>query len=108
MVTTAIAYLASFIHTYLHEIAFGITSITMVLFGPYINRNLQRLVRNFHWLLRYVIFVLLCTAGYAFLSQVVYRGIKQMLHTLSNPLLVVTTVLLYLMLAWVAKEQKKI
>ena len=106
MFSTALAYLASFIRTYLHEICFGITAITLTLAGPKINGNLKKLVRKFHWLLRYVAFVILCTAGYTFLSQIIYRGLKYLLHGLSNPLLVVVTIGVYLLLAWIAKEQK--
>jgi hypothetical protein len=107
MLSSAIAYLTSFIRTNLHEIAFGITAVTMVLAGPHINRNIQSIVRNLHWLLRYAVFVLLCTGGYALLSQAIYRGVKHVLHSLSNPLLIIVTAGVYLLLAWVAKGQKK-
>lgn len=108
MLSTALAYLASFIRTYLHEICFGITAVTLTLAGPRINAGLRKLVRKFHWLLRYVVFVILCTAGYTFLSQIIYRGVKQLLTGLSNPLIVLVTLGLYLLLAWIAKEHKAI
>ena len=108
MLTTALSYLASFIRTYLHEISFGITAVSLMLFGPHINGSLRRLVRKFHWLLRYATFVLLCTVGYTFLLQAVYRGVKHFLQSCSNPLLVVVTLASYLLLAWVAHEQKAI
>ncbi|MBN1576616.1 MAG: DUF3392 family protein [Chitinispirillaceae bacterium] len=108
MSATALSYLTSFIRTYLHEISFGITAVSLMLFGPYINESIRRLVRKFHWLLRYAVFILLCTVGYTFLLQIVYLGVKHFLQTCSNPLQVAVTFGLYLLLAWVAKEQKAI
>ncbi len=108
MFTTGVSYLSSFIRLYIHEISFGITAVSLMLFGPYINAGVRKLVRKFHWLVRYAAFVLLCTAGYTFLLQVVYRGVKHFLLGCSNPILVIATVVSYLLLAWIAKENKAI
>ena len=108
MVTTALFYCASFIRTYVHEICFGITAVTLMLFGPNVNGSVRRLTRKLHWLLRYTIFVLLCTVGYVFLSQAIYRATKRLLLMCSPPFLVLVTVGIYLILAWIAKEQRAI
>ena len=108
MFQTATAYLASFIRTYRHEIAFGITAVTLMLFGPHINGSVKRLTRKFNWFIRYAVFVLLCTGGYTVCAQVIYRGVRQLIRTSSDLLVIVITVGLYLILAWVAKEQKAI
>lgn len=108
MFDTALSYLASFIRTYMHEICFGITAVTLVLIGPYINSTLRKLVKKLHWFLRYVVFVIVCTAGYTFLGEIAYQGVKTLLTGCSNPLLVLITLIAYLILAWIAKEQKMI
>lgn len=79
-----------------------------MLFGPAINAGVNRLLRKLHWLLRYCFFVLLCTAGYVFLSQAIYLGIKNLLAGRSSLTLVIVTLGIYLVLAWIAKEQKAI
>ena len=108
MLTAALFYCASFIRTYIHEICFGITAVTLMLFGPGINNSVRRLTRKLHWLLRYTVFVVLCTGGYVFLSQAIYRATKHLLLMCSKPFLVFVTVGIYLVLAWIAKEQKAI
>jgi hypothetical protein len=108
MLADALAFLAAFIRTHVHEICFGITAVTLTLAGPKINGGLKQIVRKLNWLLRYAAFVVLCTAGYTFLSQIIYRGLLHLLHGLTNLMLVLVTLGLYLLLAWVAKEQKVI
>ena len=108
MLATALAYLASFIRTYVHEVSFGITAVSLMLFGPHINDSVRRLTRKFNWFIRYSVFVLLCSGGYTVLAQLIYRGVKQLLCTSTNSLVVLIASGLYLILAWVAKEHKAI
>jgi hypothetical protein len=108
MLTSALAYLAAFIHTNLHAICLGITAVTLSLATPKLKGSIKRLVKNLHWLLRYAAYILVCTVGYTFLAQIIFRGIKQLLHGLSNPMIIIVTLAIYLLLAWIAKEQKAI
>jgi hypothetical protein len=79
-----------------------------MLFGPGINTAVRRITRKLHWFLRYSVFVLLCTGGYVFFSQAIFRATKHLLLICSRPLQVLLTVGIYLVLAWIAKEQKAI
>jgi hypothetical protein len=108
MILTAITSLAGFIRLYLHEISFGITAVTIMLFGQPINNNVRKLTRKLNWLLRYVVFVVLCTVGYTVLAQIIYQGVYRLLRTSSPPMTVSITLCLFLALAWIAKEQKAI
>lgn len=108
MVTTLLLSCASFIRTYIDEVCFGITAVTLMLFGPGINSSVRRLTRRLNWFLRYSVFVLLCTGGYIFFSQAIFRATKHLLLICSRPLLVFLTAGIYLVLAWIAKEQKAI
>lgn len=99
---------ASLIRRHIQEVCFGITAVTLVITGPSINGLFKHITRNVHWFIRYLCFVLLCTAGYGFLTQVVYQGIRNWLRGQSNVLLVVWTCAIYIFLAWMAKRQKEI
>lgn len=103
-----IMYTAGLIHQYMSEVCFGITAVTLILAGPDINGIVQRLTRSFHWLVRYCLFVLMCTIGYGFLTQVLYRGLKYWLVRQHGFALVLMTAGMYLVLAFFAKKQKKI
>lgn len=108
MIATALLFAASFVRTYLHEICFGITAVALMLFGPSINGAVRKITRKLNWVIRYSIFVLLCTVGYIFLSQALYRGVRHLLLLCGGSLRVAVTVGIFLVLAYIAKEQKAI
>ena len=108
MAETLLTYTASFIRLYVNEISFGITAVTLMLFGPHLNRSIRRLTRKFAWYVRYAIFILLCTGGYTVLAQVIYRGVIHLVRSSTNLLAVMIALGCYLLLAWIAKEQKAI
>ena len=103
-----IIYLAGLVRQYMSEVCFGITAVSLILAGPAINGFVQRLTASFHWLVRYLLFVLMCTAGYGLLTQVIYRGLKHwFIHQRGLALILITTGI-YLVLAFFAKKQGRI
>lgn len=103
-----ILYVARLIRTHLSEVCFGMTAVTLILAGPYINRFVARITRKFHWLTRYLVFVLMCVIGYGALVQILYRGLKFWLTGQRSFALVVFTVIIYLVLAYFARKEKHI
>jgi hypothetical protein len=101
-------YLANLIRQHLSEVSFGITAVTLILGGPAINEFVQRLTKSLHWLARYLVFVLMCTIGYGFLTQIIYRGLKHWLVYQKNLPLILITAALYLVLAFFARKQGRI
>ena len=61
-----------------------------------------------HWILRYLIFIILCTIGYGFLSHILFNGIKKWLAGQASLPLIGWTIGIYLVLAWIAKQRKAI
>jgi hypothetical protein len=100
-----ILLIAGLIRQHLSEICFGITAVSLILAGPAINGFVQRLTQKFHWLIRYLVFVLMCTAGYGFLAQVIYRGLKHWLTSQRSLSLILIATLIYLVLAFFARKQ---
>lgn len=99
---------ADCIRQYIPEISFGITAVTLMLAGPIINRTVKLLSRSLHWLLRYAIFIMLCTVVYGFLSQAIYRSLRIWFVNLDNMMLDFWVCVIYLGLAWFAKRQHEI
>lgn len=108
MLATALSYIAAFIRTYLHQICFGITAVTLMLAGPHINAVIRSLVKKLHWVVRYAVFILVCTAGYVFLAQFLYQTVLRLLRGCTSGMLVAATAGIFLFLAWIAKEQRAI
>jgi hypothetical protein len=103
-----VIYIAGLIRQHMSEVCFGITAVSLILAGPAINGFVQRLTKSFHWFVRYLVFVLMCTIGYGFLSQVIFRGLKQWFAHQGAVSLILITTALYLVLAFFAKKQGQI
>ncbi len=99
---------AQFLRHNIQFVTFGITAVTITLVGPYINGTVKRITASLHWLIRYIVFVLLCTLGYGFLTQILYFWMKKWIIRLPDIQLLIWTSLIYLGLAWFAKQQKEI
>jgi hypothetical protein len=99
---------ANLIRKHLPEICFSITAVSLMLAGPVINGMIERMMQKFHWLLRYLVFVIMCTVGYGFLTHLLYRGVKHWFSYQQNLALVLITVGIYLVLAFFAKKQGRI
>lgn len=99
---------AQYVRHNIQFVTFGITAVSITLVSPYINNTIKQITATLHWLLRYVVFVLLCTLGYGFLTQVLYFWLKKWLVHLPDMHLVIWTSLIYLGLAWFAKQEKKL
>ena len=62
-----IVTLSRWSRSHLHDIALAIMATLLVLFGPSLNAWVQRSTASMNFLLRTLIFVLLCTIGYGLL-----------------------------------------
>ncbi|MGA3050447.1 MAG: DUF3392 family protein [Chitinispirillaceae bacterium] len=98
-------FLAGLTRSHLAQVSLGITAVTLILAGPVINGFIQNMTQRFHWLLRYCIFVLMCTIGYGFLTHFVFRGLARWLAYQRNVELLIIIAGIYLVLAFFAKKQ---
>ena len=101
-------YIANLIRQNLSEVCFGITAVSLILAGPAINEFVQRLTTSFNWIVRYLVFLLMCTIGYGFLTQVIYRSLRHWLVCQKGLALILLTVGIYLVLAFFARKQGRI
>jgi hypothetical protein len=103
-----ILFTAGLIRQHVSEVCFGITAVILILAGPAINGFVQRLTQRFHWLVRYLVFVLMCTAGYGFLTQVIYRGLMRWFSCQRSLALILSVTFIYMLLAFFARKQGRI
>lgn len=103
-----IFFLGQWTRSHLSEIAFSITAMILVVVGPYINAGAKRLSQKFHWLFRYVLFVVLTTVGYGLLANFALRNMRGVLYSLSTGTMLLAVLLAHLVLAWMLKADKKI
>lgn len=103
-----ISQFANLIRHHLPEVVFGITTVTLVLAGPYLNSVVKKMTSTMHWILRFVIFVIVVSAGYGFLAHLLYITVKNWFIHMNNITLVIVSLTSYLVLAWIAKQQREI
>ena len=103
-----LVYIADLIRQHLSEVCFGITAVSLILAGPAINEFVQRLIKSFNWFIRYLVFLLICTIGYGFLTQIIYRFLRNWLVSQRTLALILLTVGIYLVLAFFARKQGRI
>jgi hypothetical protein len=104
----ALAPVAGFIRHHLSEVCLGITAVTLLVAGPLINGFVRKLTERFHWLVRFIILVLLLTAGYGLLAHLIFTCLKRWLAPQPALSLIVITAAIYLALALFAQKQGKI
>jgi hypothetical protein len=93
---------------YLPLVALAITATLFALYGDGINKYVKDLVKDYHFLLRLLIFVLLVAFGYGALSLVIAHFLAQVMGMLNNLLLLPLTVLIFVLIGFLAEEKNQI
>lgn len=93
-----IASLSQWSRGYLGDISLALMAATLVLAGPALNGWVRRHTASMHFILRTLIFVLLCAVGYGLAMIYLTPMLKQLLAQLNNyslaPMLIVMFVLI--------------
>lgn len=92
----------------LHVVCIGIVAVVLMLLGPACMRFVLDRISKLHWLLRYLIVILLITAVYGAASNLLYWWLKHFLSSMKNASLFFVTIGIYLGLGLLAKSKKKI
>ena len=71
---------ANFLRLHLDSIAVGLVATLLIIYGGYINNYFKKITRSLPFLGRFALFVVLCSAGYAFLSSQAVRLLKMLLR----------------------------
>lgn len=99
-----IQYLKS--HT--QEIAFSLVATLLMVYGHSINKYFRKSTHKMNWLIRFILFVLLCTFGYGFLSTVLVKLIANGLQGLKPDIFLSVIIGAYLILAFIARRKKEV
>lgn len=71
------ANLSSWLHPWVFQLSLAIVATLLVLFGQRINKAVKAFVQGAHFLIRSLIFILLCTFGYGLLSVILAKALSQ-------------------------------
>ena len=99
---------ASFLRVHLDSISVGLIATLLMIYGASINNYFKRVTKSIPFVGRFVLFVILCSVGYAFACSQLVIFLKMGLRQLSDLPLIGTVAGAFLLLAFLAKSGKDI
>jgi hypothetical protein len=103
-----LAETGQFVRQHLNEVCVGVAAVTLMLIGPAIKDAYRKSIRKFHWIARYGLMIILITIGFGTLSNIIYAFCRGFLLSLNNVQLSLLTGGIFLVLGWVARNERKI
>ncbi|NLO22803.1 MAG: DUF3392 family protein [Fibrobacter sp.] len=100
--------LAVFFRVHLDSISIGMVATVLVIYGAHINSYFQKITKSLPFLVRFALFVLLCSAGYALVSALAVRYLALFLKQQPDSMLLLIISLAFLVLAFLARKVTKI
>jgi hypothetical protein len=105
---TYIHQFADFLRFHMDSISVGLVATLLIIYGGYINNYFKKITRSIPFLGRFALFVLLCSAGYAFLSSQAVRFLKMFLRGQQDLPLIGIVAAAFVVLAFCARSGKDI
>ncbi len=99
---------ALFFREHLASISVGLVATVLVIYGGTLNAFFRKLTRKMHFFARFTLFVLLCSAGYGFLSSQAVKLTKTVLLGLPDTHLVGAVILAFVLLGFLARAGKEV
>ncbi|MBR5692810.1 MAG: DUF3392 family protein [Fibrobacter sp.] len=99
---------ANFLRIHMDSISVGLVATLLIIYGGYINNYFKKITRSIPFLGRFALFVLLCSAGYAFLSSQLVKVIKMFLRGQGDLPLIGIVAASFIVLAFCARSGKDI
>jgi hypothetical protein len=93
---------------YYSEIALTILATILVVFGDTFNKHVKRMISPYHFIIRTLIFVLICAFGYGLLVVFVTPYIKQLLLLIPYLYRGTSIILVFLLLGYLADNRRYI
>ena len=100
--------LAQFTGRHLGKIGFAFFATLLAIYGQDINRAVRRRTRDYHFLLRTLIFVFLCAFGYGWLILTLAPEVAGLLRYVPARLLPLIVISLFVLLGVLAERKRKI
>jgi hypothetical protein len=101
-------HFANFLRLHLDSISVGLVATLLMIYGASINNYFKKITRSIPFVGRFALFVVLCSAGYAFLSSQMVRFLKMFLRTQTDWALIGIIAGSFIVLAFLARSGKDV
>ena len=95
-------YISQLTQPYIAEIALTLLATALVIFGDVINKHIKRMLSPYHFVIRTLVFVLICAFGYS--TPLVKQGLMMVPYLYRG----VVIVALFLLLGYLAENRRYI
>ena len=99
---------ADFLRLHMDSIAVGLMATLLIIYGGKINGYFKKITKSIPFVGRFALFVLLCSAGYAFASSQLVRFLKMFLRSQADLPLIGMIAGAFLALAFLARSGKDV
>ncbi|TGG91534.1 DUF3392 family protein [Natronospirillum operosum] len=96
---------SSWFQPHLRFLATALVASLLVIFGTDINRGVRGMIRKAHFVLRTLVFVILCALGYGFLTVQGGIWLARGLTAIDAHILGIVIVLAFLVVGWLAERR---
>lgn len=100
--------ITSWIQPYYYEIALTLIATILVVYGDVINKHIKRMISPYHFIIRTIVFVLVCAFGYGLLIVIATPYVKQLLLLIPHIYRGVTVIGVFLLLGYLAEHRRYI
>ena len=108
VIQSVLLQLSRWTQPYYTEIALSIVATVLVIYGDVLNKQLKRFVSSYHFILRTIIFVLVCAFGYGLLTVFAAPFVKQLLMMIPYLYRGISIVGVFLLLGYLAEHRRYI
>ncbi len=108
LLDTFLNYLSGWIRPYYSEIALTILATVLVVYGDVLNKQIKRILRPYHFILRTLAFVLICAFGYGLLIVFLSPLVEKLLLMLPAMYRGICVVTCFLILGYLAEKRRYI
>ncbi len=100
--------LALFFKGHIHFISMSVITTLLMVYGHEINKLFRTLTKSLNSVIRFLLFMTLCSIGYAFIATNIARLIRVHLVTLPNTTFLLGLLVLFVTLGYLAKRNGEI
>ena len=108
MLESVLLQISRWTQPYYPEIALSMVATMLVIYGDVLNKHLKRFVSSYHFILRTIIFVLVCAFGYGLLTVYAAPFVKQLVLMIPHLYRGISIVAVFLLLGYLAEHRRYI
>lgn len=108
LLQSVLIQLSRWIQPYYSEIALSMVATVLVIYGDVLNKQFKRLLSPYHFIIRTIVFVIVCAFGYGLLTVFAAPFAKQMILMIPHLYRGIAVVGVFLLLGYLAEHRRYI